>query len=207
MKKIIFFILVSAALFLMALPAHAISWESDLAKALKSAEGSNKPLMVDFYTDWCGWCKKLDSNTYSDKTINDLSAKFICVKVNADKARDLTVKYGVRGYPTIIFLNSKGDVEQVIVGYADAASLKQIMEKVLAKSPANNPAPIAAQPKPADRPKGAFVLGGIMGSDAIVNDKIVKVGATVDGAKVVEIARKKVRLDNQGKEITLCLED
>ncbi len=111
--------------------AQAISWEHDLTQALKEASGKGSPVMADFYTEWCGWCKKLDSDTYSDKSVNDLSGKFICVKVDADKSSELAGKYGVRGYPTIIFLNSKGDVVEKVVGYVDAEGLKKTMNKVL----------------------------------------------------------------------------
>ena len=70
--------------FLSGAKAEAISWGSDLDSALNSAESSGEPVMADFYTDWCGWCKKLDEDTYSDSKVNDLAGSFVCVKINAD---------------------------------------------------------------------------------------------------------------------------
>ena len=212
MKKNSFFIPLLLVIFFIAntAPAHAISWETDLAKALKDASVTKKPLMVDFYTDWCGWCKKLDADTYSDKIVNDAAEHFTCVKVNADKYREMTAKYGVRGYPTIIFLNYKGDIEDTQVGYLNAASLKTKMDKVLQKNPAvlpDKPAQLSDKPEADRRPRDPFRLGGIMATGAIVNDKIVRAGDVVDGAKVVSIKRNSVKLAYEGKDIVLNLED
>lgn len=95
-------VLIAAAVF-MASEACAISWEYDLDDAIARSKKEGKPVMADFYTDWCGWCKKLDNETYKDKAVSDLSQKFLCVKVNGDAQRDLTTKYRVNGYPTVIF--------------------------------------------------------------------------------------------------------
>lgn len=189
--------------------ASAISWNYDLSQALMEAADKGMPLMVDFYTDWCGWCKKLDADTYSDRTINDTASRFVCVKVNADKYRDLVMKYQVTGYPTIIFLNSNGKVEEKVVGYRDAGALKQIMDKVLSKNPA--PKTVATEATAAAiladaSQAGPYRLGGIMGNKAIVNNTVVKVGDTIGGATVMQISGGSVKLNSKDKEIILSLQ-
>ena len=80
--------------------------------------------MVDFYTDWCGWCKVLDQKTYTDaRVIKTTGAGFVAVKVNAEKEGiALAKKYKVSGFPTILFLNpSTGEVVSQVVGYAPPA--------------------------------------------------------------------------------------
>ena len=99
----ILLIFLSVFLF-QAMGAYAISWSSNLESALKKVKRNKKPVMVDFYTNWCGWCDKLDSDTYSDRKVNRLARDFICVKVNGDRDRDAVKKYNIRGYPTILFL-------------------------------------------------------------------------------------------------------
>ena len=100
--------------------AKEIKWGHDFTKASKEAGKAGKPIMVDFYTDWCGWCKRLDRDTYSDSRVVDESAKFVCVKVNGDKYRNIVRKYRIDGYPTIIFFDKKTKELGRIVGYRNA---------------------------------------------------------------------------------------
>jgi tetratricopeptide (TPR) repeat protein len=92
--------------------------------------------MVDFYTDGCGWCKKLDRDTYADPEVANLAKKFICVKVNGDKYQDLVSKYAVTGYPTILFLDVEGRPLVSIVGYVNAEGMIPKMNDALARFPA-----------------------------------------------------------------------
>jgi len=109
-----------------------INWQNNLDEAFSMAKRDARPLMVDFYTDWCGWCKKLDSDVYTDQTIRELSNQFICVKINADNNKQAAQQYNVRGYPTIIFLSPKGDVLKVCPGYVDANTLAGMMREAAA---------------------------------------------------------------------------
>jgi thiol:disulfide interchange protein len=110
-----------------------INWLYDLQGGLAAAKQSNKPLMVDFFAEWCGWCKKLDAEVYTNKDIITLSEKFICVKVDTDKDQANAQKYGVRGLPTIVFMNSDGNAINTIVGYRDSAPFLEEMNKALGK--------------------------------------------------------------------------
>lgn len=111
-----------------------VTWQTDFNSALKQAEKADKPLMVDFYTDWCGWCKKLDQDTYPDSKVTELSRKFIAVKLNGDKYPDLVKKYKVNGYPSIVFLNSKGVEVSRVVGYQNADTFLKSMQTALNKA-------------------------------------------------------------------------
>ena len=83
-------------------------FDEGIAKAKKE----NKQILVDFYTDWCGYCKKMEAETYSDeKVIKYLNDKFILIKLNPEKdgevtfngtlysAQDFTRGLGISGYP------------------------------------------------------------------------------------------------------------
>jgi thiol-disulfide isomerase/thioredoxin len=139
MKGLRIFVFIAAFLSI-SLPASssyaAITWAGSLNSGLKEAKAKNKPVMVDFYTDWCGWCKKLDRDTYADPEVANLAKKFVCVKVNGDKYSDLVSKYGVSGYPTILFLDAGGEKLDGIVGYVNADGMVSKMNSVLAKHPA-----------------------------------------------------------------------
>jgi thiol-disulfide isomerase/thioredoxin len=125
----------------------AITWAGNLNSALREAKSKKKPVMADFYTDWCGWCKKLDRDTYADPEVANLAKKFICVKVNGDKYPELVSKYGVSGYPTIIFLDPDGNKTNAIVGYVNAEGMLSRMNVVISSLPAEKPAKKAEEKK------------------------------------------------------------
>ena len=119
-----------AALFSVPNVEGSILWMRSIFEALKLAREKNKPLMVDFYADWCGWCRKMDKLTYSDSEVIKLSGNFICVKVNTDKNPQDSRKYEISGLPTIIFLKSDGEIIEKVVGYRGTNDFIRIMKKI-----------------------------------------------------------------------------
>lgn len=186
--------------------SQAINWETDLDASLKKASAAGMPVMADFYTDWCGWCKKLDKDVYTDREVDRLSGSFVCVKVNCGTDRKALSAYNLKGFPTVIFFDSAGGPAETIIGYRPAANFIVVMNNVLNRTAG---IPAAEKPKPAFETKlkvlgeGEFELQGLMMPKAIVNDKIVVVGQTVNGAKVVKITDSGVKLLFKGEEIVL----
>ena len=90
--------------------------------------------MVDVYTDWCGWCKKLDRDVYADAKVSEKLAKnFVAVKINPEKtsrAAQLAKQFGTRGYPHIVFVNGDGKKIGEIRGYVSANEFLQRLDKV-----------------------------------------------------------------------------
>jgi thioredoxin-related protein len=128
MKKII----LAIGTLLMAgwLGAAELNWITDYDAALAQAKKENKMVFINFTgSDWCGWCKKLDADVLSKPEFKEFAAKnlvmlyvdFPAQKKLSDaqkKANDeLKQKYGVRGFPTIVVLNSKGEKVFEKVGY------------------------------------------------------------------------------------------
>jgi thioredoxin-related protein len=101
--------------------AAGIRWSKSLSIALAEAKSSHKLVMIDFYTDWCGWCKKLDADTYPNPQVVKLSDQIVSVKVNAEKEGvEAAKKYGVTGFPTVIFADGDGNLVHKVVGYLPA---------------------------------------------------------------------------------------
>jgi protein disulfide-isomerase len=110
-----FFLLSGAAL------AEA-EWQTDWAKAEKMAKAQNKPILIDFTgSDWCGWCIKLHDEVFSTSAFEKWATENV-VLLEIDFPRQsemspeqkaaneaLAKKYGVQGFPTIIFANAKGE--------------------------------------------------------------------------------------------------
>ena len=113
-----------------------IKWEKDLATAMKKAKDKNLPIMIDVYTDWCTWCKELDKNTYSHKEVIDMAKKMVAVKLNPETSKEgaeVAQKYGVQGFPTILFINSDGLILENIGGYVEGEKFVPYMKNAIEK--------------------------------------------------------------------------
>lgn len=118
----------------------AIEWHT-FDKGLELAQKERKMLVVDFYTDWCHWCKVMDKDTYGNKEVIAFASKnAIMAKVNAEtnekykfkdasySGRELSMMFGVRGFPTTSFLNHKGELITSISGYIPAERFTLILK-------------------------------------------------------------------------------
>lgn len=103
--------------------AEVIFSKVTFAEALKQAKKEKKKVMVDYYTDWCRWCKVLDQKTYSDAGVGKVAnERFISLKVNAEEGEgiELAKKYQVQGFPTIVFYDGDGVEIDRVVGFQEA---------------------------------------------------------------------------------------
>lgn len=93
--------------------------EDTFANVQKAAVKADKPIFMDIYTTWCGPCKYLSSNIFPTQIVGDyMNAKFVNTKFDAEKGEgiELAKKYAVKGYPTMLILNSKGEELGRLVG-------------------------------------------------------------------------------------------
>ena len=103
-------------------------------EALARARTEKKILLVDVYTDWCGWCKKLDREVFGDARVAEASRGLVAVRINAEKEGEkVAQRYDVQGYPTVLFVDGSGSVVKRIDGYVDADEMLQTL-KALPKS-------------------------------------------------------------------------
>jgi thiol:disulfide interchange protein len=96
--------------------------------ALGRARADKRLLMVDVYTDWCGWCRKLEKETYGDTRVADALGDFITIRVDAEKGGETVAeRYGVRGFPTVLFLSGSGDIVRKVEGFVDADEMLKVV--------------------------------------------------------------------------------
>ncbi|MFH1046029.1 MAG: thioredoxin fold domain-containing protein, partial [Candidatus Omnitrophota bacterium] len=110
---------------------YAIDWKYSLEEGLKNAQDQSKPLMVDFFANWCGYCRKLDSETFPNDQVSSLAEKFVSVKVDTDANQGLSRQYNVGGLPTIVFMDSNAKEIRRVIGYRDAAAFAKEMQEAL----------------------------------------------------------------------------
>ena len=138
------FVLISGEI-LIAQPkktAMNLRWES-FNGGIEQAKTSHKKVLVDVYTDWCGWCKKMDQNVYTDQGVKDyLSKNFVVIKMNAEgdgtlhyKGKDYTpaqlaAVFGVTGYPTTLFLKDDSEPITVLPGYLEAPMFLHVLSYI-----------------------------------------------------------------------------
>lgn len=108
-------LLVSGVAF--ALPkkhAAEVRWDKYDTRAFAAARAANKPVVIDFYADWCLPCKELDEKTFTDPAVAAELNRFVRVKADLTAPDDettkrLTKEYAILGVPTLVFLDANGN--------------------------------------------------------------------------------------------------
>lgn len=105
-----------------------------LSTVLEKAAKENKMIFMDCYTTWCGPCKYLSNNVFPQKKVGDFYNKnFLNVSFDMEtpEGRRIQARYGVKAYPTLLFLNPKGEVEHKSIGAGMADYMLEIGKTAL----------------------------------------------------------------------------
>lgn len=108
-------------------------WYHSFDEALSVAKRTGKIMMVDFYAVWCGPCKMMDAEVFQAPGFADKAKDFILVKVDAEQDVANAKKYGVNAYPTVKFINGKGEIVHEFVGYGGPSQVHGEMDKARSK--------------------------------------------------------------------------
>ena len=126
--------------------------DTEWGEVLALAELEGKLIFLDAYTDWCGPCKKMDKDVFSQKKVGDFyNTNFLNVKINMEEGKgvDLAKQYQVVAYPSLLFVNFDGTIAHRFAGYKDENGLLSLGEKALDET--NNLAGLEAQYKEGNR--------------------------------------------------------
>ena len=109
-------------------------WQ-DEARALALARAEGRPVVIDFWAEWCAACKELDRDAWSDPQVRREAQRFVALKMDGTEDSDVfervVEKYGVVGMPTVVFIDSKGrEVPAHIMGAVSADEMLKWMRAV-----------------------------------------------------------------------------
>lgn len=151
MNRIVFaiaLVLFTSTTILRATEPEKIKWIT-IQEAEKLCQKEPRKIIVDVYTDWCGWCKKMDASTFTNPVIvKYINQKYYAVKFNAEtkdtlrfngstfayvpeyKANELAVSLlnGQMSYPTTVYLNEKFEVLSPVPGFLKPIMLEKILK-------------------------------------------------------------------------------
>lgn len=136
-SKIVFsFIIILIGVYQL-LPSNekTIEWKEFSENALITSKNNAKPVIIDFYADWCIPCKELDYSTFPDPQVVETSKRFDTYKADmthtlSDEVEMIRTKFKIIGVPTLLILDSKGNEVNRITGYISAEEFLKYLNKV-----------------------------------------------------------------------------
>lgn len=107
-------------------------WFHNFDEAVKIAKATNKIVMIDFMTTWCGPCKMMAAEAFTADSFMAKAKDFVLCKLDAEIETGLAAQYKVDAYPTVVFIKPDGTMIHKFVGYGGTAQVLGDMDKALA---------------------------------------------------------------------------
>jgi thiol:disulfide interchange protein DsbD len=108
--------------------AEGFTWLKSYPEAIALARAEGRPVIIDFWAEWCVACKELDRIAWADPRVRAEASRFVAVKVDGTDGsptfEEVSAAYDIAGMPTVIFLDAHGrEVPERVVGAIDAGEM------------------------------------------------------------------------------------
>jgi len=114
-----------------------VVWQTFSKEKVSEAAAQNKPVIIDFYADWCVACVEMEQLTFNKQEVMELSKQFVMLKIDATlpskQINQWQKLYKVYGLPTMIFIDQEGKVREdlVLTGFEEATDFAKRMKEIL----------------------------------------------------------------------------
>ena len=106
-------------------------FKGDLEAARAEAGRRDTVVMIEFYADWCNWCRRLEADTFSAPAVRSELEHIVSLRRDAEKdGAELAARFGVDSYPTMIFLDPAGNEMDRIIGYLPPDPFLERIERI-----------------------------------------------------------------------------
>ncbi|MFH0991151.1 MAG: protein-disulfide reductase DsbD [bacterium] len=134
--KYIFSLAILALSIYALIPSKKTSpeWQKFSIEAYDASLKNQERMIIDFYADWCIPCKELDAMTFSDSRVVDELKKFTAYKADmtqseSDETTKLTERFKIKGVPTVLIINAKGEEVERLTGFVNAEEFLKLIAK------------------------------------------------------------------------------
>lgn len=141
--------------------SERLDWLEDYPLAMEEAILTRRPVLVTFYTDWCGWCRKLEMTTLRDPQVTEIARHLVTVRVNGEEEPGLAQLFRVQGYPTTVLLSRRGRELGRVRGYHPPETFRGAMFTGLSRREPLREVAEAAEAAPGD-PEALYAYGDVL---------------------------------------------
>jgi thioredoxin-like negative regulator of GroEL len=117
--------------------AQEVAWKTDYAGARREASDKQRPIVVEFSTQACVWCRRMESTTLSDPAVAAaLNERFVCLKVDGERETGLVNALNITTYPTLVIAGADGRILATLEGYQTTEKLLDQLNRIAPPTPA-----------------------------------------------------------------------
>ena len=102
-----------------------------LDEALAQAQKERKPVVLDFFAEWCAPCQRMEKTTFIDERVKALLGRCVFLRINTDEQTEISRRMNVEGLPDIRFVTPDGKVVKQLRSYQDAESFAEELGRFL----------------------------------------------------------------------------